>query len=244
MDAGALPREVAELEARLEHVFRRPEWLAAAVTHRSRAAEEGPAGPAGNQRLEFLGDAVLGAITAEWLVVRRPEWREGTLTKVRSRLTNAATLARVARKMELGAWLRLGRGEELAGGRDKSALLADALEALLGALWLDGGPEPVRRVFARWFDEEIAAALEAGADENPKGELQERMQRSFKASPRYEVLEEGGPSHAPHFKMAVFHGMERLGEGTGASKREAETNAARHALQRLDAHESPPTQSP
>lgn len=238
MDADATFAEQAELERRLGHAFRRPDLLAAALTHRSHSAEAGQPEQAENQRLEFLGDAVLGAIAAEWLVARRSDWREGTLTKVRSRLTNAAALARVARRLELGRFLRLGRGEERSGGRDKGTLLADALEALLGALWLDGGADPVRAFFAEWFADEIAAALAAGGDDNPKGELQERLQRAGQAAPRYEVVAESGPAHARHFQVDVFAGETQLGTGTGASKREAEMNAARIALDALSADQS------
>lgn len=233
MESSESQPEPAELERRLGHVFAHPDLLEAALTHRSYSAErEGPAGME-NQRLEFLGDAILGAISAEWLVVRQSDWREGTLTKVRSRLTNAATLARVARKLGIGNFLRLGRGEEQSGGREKGALLADALEAVIGALWLDGGPEPVRRLFEAGFEDEIAEAVEAGGDDNPKGELQERMQREGTGNPRYELLEESGPSHARHFMVAVLRGEERIGQGEGLSKREAEMNAARQALDRL-----------
>ena len=221
------------LEERLGHAFVQPGLLEAALTHRSHAAEAGEADGVENQRLEFLGDAILGAVSAEWLVARRSDWREGTLTKVRSRLTNAAALARVARRLGLGDLLRLGRGEERGGGREKGALLADALEALIGALWLDGGPGPVRRLFEAEFADEIAEAVEAGGDDNPKGDLQERMQREWKESPRYETVEESGPAHARRFAVAVFRGEERLGEGVGDSKREAEMNAARQALMRL-----------
>ncbi len=237
--ASCAPRpEQTELEKRLGHVFARPALLAAALTHRSHSAEAGQPEQAESQRLEFLGDAVLGAISAEWLVTDRADWREGTLTKVRSRLTNAATLARVARKLGLGDFLLLGRGEERSGGRQKDALLADALEAVLGALWLDGGPAPVRAAFGNWFADEIAEAIEAGADDNPKGDLQERLQRDRKESPRYDLLEESGPPHERHFKVAVFVGTIRLGEGEGASKREAEMAAARCALVGLDTVES------
>lgn len=234
MEADGARPEWQKLETRLGHVFGQPARLQAALTHRSYAVESGQLDSAENQRLEFLGDAVLGIVSAEWLVENRSSWREGTLTKVRSRITNSAALARVARKLELGLFLQLGRGEELSGGRGKSALLADALEALLGALWLDGGLDAVRKVFIDLFAEEIAAALAAGGDDNPKGELQERLQRVQPESPRYEVIEETGPSHARHFKVAVYGGEKRLGEGAGASKREAEMNAARHALKQLD----------
>jgi len=233
METRGTGPDPAELEQRLGHAFARPERLAAALTHRSYAAEAGLPEPTESQRLEFLGDAALGAVCAEWLVERRPDWREGTLTKVRSRLTNEETLERVARRLGLGGFLRLGRGEERSGGRGRRSVLADALEAVLGALWLDGGPAVVRRAFGEWFADEIAAAVDAGGDDNPKGELQERLQRDGKDSPRYEIVEESGPSHARHFRATVFRGEEPLGEGEGASKREAEMNAARQALKRL-----------
>jgi ribonuclease III len=234
MDPSEQAPERQELEKRLGHVFRLPGLLEAALTHRSYSAETGQLDLTENQRLEFLGDAVLGLVAAEWLVAHRADWREGTLTKVRSRLTNASALARVARRLGLGDFLRLGRGEDQSGGRDKNALLADALEAVLGALWLDGGAETVRPVFVRWFAGEIAEAVEAGGDDNPKGDLQERLQREGPDSPRYELVDESGPPHARHFTVAVFRGEERLGGGEGASKREAEMNAARQALERLD----------
>lgn len=233
MASNALRPEQVELELRLGHAFERPELLAAALTHRSHSAEAGQPELADSQRMEFLGDAVLGAVSAEWLVTQRPDWREGTLTKVRSRLTNAATLARVARRLDLGRFMLLGRGEARDGGRDRDSLLADALEAVLGALWLDGGPGPVRTVFANWFFDEIAEALEAGADDNPKGELQERMQRERRENPRYEVVADTGPAHKLLFKAEVFRGTEILGRGEGSTKRQAEMNAARQALDRL-----------
>lgn len=230
MEASGQGPELRTLEERLGHVFAEPGRLEAALTHRSYSAETGQPELAESQRLEFLGDAVLGAVSAEWLVAHRPEWREGTLTKVRSRLTNEEALERVARRLGLGEFLRLGRGEAQSGGREKRSVLADALEAVLGALWLDGGADPVRRVFAEGFATEIAAAVAAGGDDNPKGDLQERMQQERKESPRYELVEERGPAHARHFRVAVYCGAERLAEGEGASKREAEMEAARQAL--------------
>ena len=233
METNAAHPDPAELAQRLGHAFARPERLAAALTHRSYSAEAGQPELAESQRLEFLGDAVLGAIAAEWLVEHRPDWREGQLTQVRSRLTNAAALARVARRLDLGRYLRLGRGEAREGGRDRDSLLADALEAVLGALWRDGGAAAVRAVFAAEFADEIAAALAAGRDDNPKGELQERLQREGREPPRYDVVEETGPSHDLLFRVEVFRGSERLGKGEGTTKRQAEMNAARQALDQL-----------
>ena len=233
METNEAHPDPAELALRLGHAFARPERLAAALTHRSYSAEAGQPELAESQRLEFLGDAVLGAIAAEWLVERRPDWREGPLTKVRSRLTNAGALARVARRLDLGRFLLLGRGEAREGGRDRDSLLADALEAVLGALWIDGGAAAVRKVFAAWFADEIEVALAAGSDNNPKGDLQERLQREGREPPRYEVVEESGPSHELLFRVEVFRGTESLGKGEGSTKRQAEMNAARQALDRL-----------
>ncbi len=153
---------------------------------------------------------------------------------MRSRLTNETALEGVARRLDLGSWLRLGRGEERGGGREKRAVLADALEAVIGAIWLDGGPAAVRSFFINAFAEEIEQALEAGDEDNPKGALQERIQREWKENPRYEVMEESGPAHLRHFRVAVVRGDDRLGEGTGVSKREAEMHAAREALGSMD----------
>ncbi len=233
MDSLDQAAPLSTLEDQLDYHFQDIHLLEVAVTHPSFSAEAGQPRLMENQRMEFLGDAILGAISAEWLVANRPDWQEGTLTKVRSRLTNASTLACVARRLGLGAFLRLGRGETRSGGREKGALLADALEAVLGALWLDGGPDPVRRVFTQCFAEDLAEAIEAGGDDNPKGDLQEWLHRKGRESPRYEVTGEKGPAHARHFTVAVFLGTDRLGEGEGESKREAESQAARIALERL-----------
>ena len=231
MDLSDQASSLSGLEERLGYGFQDSQLLETAVTHPSFVAETEQTGQKDNQRMEFLGDAVLGVLTAEWLVIHHPDWREGTLTKVRSRLTNAFTLTRVARRIDLGEFLRLGRGELQSGGREKGALLADTLEAVLGALWLDGGPDPVRQVFMHWFAMEIAEAVEAGGDDNPKGDLQEWLQQEGKDPPRYEVIEETGQAHSRHFKVAVYRGSDPLGEGEGTSKREAETHAARMALQ-------------
>ena len=222
-----------DLEARLGHVFARRDLLAAALTHSSYVAENAAPGIPESQRLEFLGDAVLSLVAAEWLVAHCAGWREGTLTKVRSRLTNATTLARVARRLQLEECLRWGRGLAQQTGRARHKPLADSLEALLGALWLDGGLPVVRAVFRTWFADEIHAALAAGSHDNPKANLQELLQKNHDPAPHYEVITQDGPPHAPHFVCAVFCGDRQLGEGAGPSKREAEVNAARAALRRL-----------
>lgn len=225
----------ASIEDRLQYAFRDPSLLQAALTHPSFAAEAGAGSGPDNQRLEFLGDAVLGVIAAEWLMEHCLDWKEGQLTQVRSRLTNTETLAGTARRIRLGDELRLGRGEEASGGRDRDAALADALEAILGAVWLDGGLEAVRCLFPALFGPDIDGALTAGGEDNPKGELQESLQGARRGLPRYELISEEGPPHQPSFTVRVSCGESVLGEGRGASKREAETAAARVALKSLDA---------
>jgi len=234
MNSPNQARSPKELQQQLGYHFQDPQLLETALTHPSFAAEAGEPMCMENQRLEFLGDAVLGVVSAEWLVAHRPDWKEGTLTKVRSRLTNTSTLAQVARSLDLGVFLRLSRGEMLSGGRDKGGVLADALEAVLGALWLDGGAEAVRMVFQENFAAEIKEAVEAGGDVNPKGELQEWLHREGGGTPEYVVLDESGPAHQRHFKVRVLRGDTMLGEGEGDSKREAESGAARAALEYLN----------
>lgn len=223
------------IEHSLRYTFRDSSLLRTALTHPSFAAEAGSGSGSDNQRLEFLGDAVLGLIAAEWLMEHRPGWKEGQLTQVRSRLTNAGTLAGAARRIHLGDELRLGRGEEASGGRDRDAALADALEALLGAVWLDGGPDALRRIFPDLLGPDIDMALAVGGEDNPKGELQERLQAAGHGLPRYELVREEGPSHRRCFTVRVCCAQTVLGEGRGNSKRDAETIAAREALTRLQA---------
>jgi ribonuclease III len=152
--------------------------LEAALTHRSYSAETGQPERAESQRLEFLGDAVLGAVSAEWLVAHRPEWREGTLTKVRSRLTNAAALARVARRLGLGDFLRLGRAKSRAAGGRSVRCWPTRWRRCWARCGSTAGVDPVRRVFVDGFADEIAAAVEAGGDDNPKGDCRSGCSRS------------------------------------------------------------------
>ncbi len=226
------------LEERLGHSFADPALLRAALTHPSYAAEHPADAPHDNQRLEYLGDAALGLVAAEHLLLTQPGWHEGRLTKVRSRLTNTETLAAVAARIGLGGFLALGRGEAASGGRAKPAVLADALEALVAALWLDGGIEPVRDFFRREFAPELREALDAGEDRNPKGRLQELAQARWKCAPAYRLLSVSGPPHAPLFTVAVSIGPRDLATAEGPSLRAAESTAATLALSLLE-KESP-----
>jgi len=202
-----------------------------ALTHPSFANEQRSARH--NQRLEFLGDSVLGFCVSELLCARFPEADEGALTRMRAQLVNAEALAAWARKEQLAHVLRLGRGAGSAGLRESTNVLADAVEALIAAVYLDVGLEAARAACARIVEAELAA-LERDGTRDPKSELQERLQSVGGEAPTYELLETGGPAHERWFKVGVRHGTRRLAEGAGRSKRAAERAAASEALKLPD----------
>jgi ribonuclease-3 len=249
---------LAELEAALGHSFARPELLVRALTHRSLANERGAIEPvmesvqaeakgAGdNERLEFLGDAVLGLVVAEALFLLHPEWHEGDLTRVRAQLVSRQHMAEVGAAIGLGSHLRLSRGEEKGGLRRKSTVLSNSMEAVLGALWLDGGLAPVRAFVRRRVMgeavEQLAEELRAGAAlGNFKSALQEQLQASRAGAPVYRVKSESGPDHHKRFlvevrlKTAEGEPGKQLARGMGSTKKNAEQDAARRALERLKA---------
>lgn len=217
----------------LPHAFRDPELLRQALTHASTASE------ADNERLEFLGDAVLDLAIAELLMQRNPAAREGVLSKLRAGLVNASVLATKARGIELNGSLRLGKGEEKSGGRDKESILAAAYEAVIGAIFLDGGYDAVRAVVEREFAEDLSGEGVAGAGDY-KTRLQELTQRRFRVSPVYRLVAEEGPDHAKQFVTELSIQGRVFGCGTGPSKKAAEQAAAMEALPRLDADEPAP----
>jgi ribonuclease-3 len=215
------------LESGLGHRFERPQWLALAVTHRSFHPDT-----PNNERLEFLGDAVLALAISDLLMQRFPEASEGDLSKRRAALVNAGSLARKARTLDLGAWVRLGKGEEKSGGREKAKILATAYEALLGAVYLDAGYEAARRVVEAHFAAELAAAPGSG-HEDWKTTLQELTQRLFHATPTYALVAEHGPDHAKHFESELAVAGRVLARGSGRTKKAAEQAAAMQALDAL-----------
>ena len=215
------------LEERLGHTFHSQDLLLTALTHRSYRNEH-PTIDEDNERLEFLGDAALGMITAELLFAARPEASEGELTRLRAELVCEAGLRSVADELDLGASLRLGKGEERSGGREKARLLCSAFEALIGALLVDVGYADARRVVRRLFDSRLQ---EVSAERDSKSRLQELMQRTQSLTPRYELLETSGPDHARTFHVAVLADGEILARGSGSSKARAEQNAATSALE-------------
>jgi ribonuclease-3 len=244
---------LAELEAALGHDFTRPEVLVRALTHRSLAnqniveAGKDEAPNAGdNERLEFLGDAVLGLVVAEALFQLHPEWHEGELTRVRAQLVSRQHMAEVATAIGLGSHLRLSRGEDKGGLRRKSTVLSNTMEAVLAALFLDGGLEPVRAFARRWVmgeaAEQLARDLQSGAAlGNYKSALQEHLQAEHAGTPIYRVKNESGPDHRKRFLVEVRLKTEdggpgkALARGTGSTKKHAEQDAARQALERLAA---------
>jgi ribonuclease-3 len=198
-----------------------------ALTHPSYANERREAPD--NQRLEFLGDAVLGFVTSELLHQRFPDADEGTLTRLRARLVNADALADFAREQGIAGAIQLGRGAEVGGLRDRTNVLADAVEALIAAAYLDGGLDVARRACERVVARELAS-LELGASRDPKSELQERVQALGMDAPTYEVVESGGPAHDRWFEVCARIAGREVARGRGRSKRQAEFAAAADAL--------------
>ena len=221
--------ELRALERRLGYRFTDMGLLERALTHASRANEDASARRQDNEPLEFLGDAVLGLVVTDLLHRRDPDGAEGPKSRQRARLVSAPTLARRARDLGLPALLLLGRGEEKSGGRTRGALWANAYEALIAALYLDGGFE----VAHRFVRDELARDLEAAGGEDAKSALQELLQGRGRPLPRYLVAAEEGPSHQRRFRVECQLDDGLVTEGEGPSKKAAQQEAARHALDRL-----------
>lgn len=217
------------LEQRIGYKFRNSLLLAEALTHPSLSYER-KTFHFDNQRLEFLGDAVLQLVVTHHLYRLFPTFSEGQLTKLRSRLVSREGLKRHALALGLGDYLMLGRGEEASRGRERASTLADVFEALVGALYLDSDLETVRRFVLRAAGDEISRLAREPAEHNPKGELQEVLQAISMQSPAYEVISESGPDHLKEFVCRVLWEGHELGRGAGQSKKQAEINAAADAL--------------
>ncbi len=220
------------LEKALGYRFWRNKFLAKALTHPSFRHENEDV-KKDNQRLEFLGDAVLGMMTAVYLFKQNPHMDEGEMTRLRSSITSTRALAEIAEDLEIGRYLMLGRGEQLTGGSNKTSNLADALEAILGAAYIDGGCQAVRKIFRNVFLPRLSDCMEVDYIENPKGKLQETCQRKWKINPRYRLLQEQGPSHDKTYTMNVYLNEHIVGSGTAANKKEAERQAAIMAIERI-----------
>jgi ribonuclease III len=216
------------LASALGHTFADPGLLTQALSHRSWCGER--IGMASNERLEYLGDAVLGLVVAEHTFAGYPDFPEGKLAKVRAAVVNTRVLADVAGELGVGDALLLGRGEESSGGRNKASILADALEAVIGAYYLDAGWAATRTFVLRLLADRIERAVEEPDDFDHKSRLQELSVRSGEGAPRY-VVEGSGPDHDRRYSAEVFVGDERWGAGRGSSKKDAEQDAARRAWQ-------------
>ena len=226
---GKIKGSMSALEQVIGHTFRDPALLQLALTHGSVGYENQRAQP-DNQRLEFLGDAVLQLALSHLLYTQQLQADEGVLTKARAQLVSTKALARLARQMGLGAYLIMGRGEDASGGRDRDSALADALEAVAGAIYLDAGSEAALAFATHLFSPDLLALERGPLERNPKGELQELIQGVSTIPPQYQIISEEGPDHAKNFISSVAWKGHVLGQGKGKSKKEAEVQAAQSAL--------------
>jgi ribonuclease III len=231
---GVTERTRAELQRKLGYEFRNVEYLERALTHRShlRPAESRPS--QSYERMEFLGDSVLGLVVAEELFQKHPDMTEGDLTKSKSLLVNKKVLAHAGNKMGLGDFVFLSTDEERAGGRRRQSIVADCLEAVIGAVYLDGGLPPSREVVKRIISFDFGHTSRALSLRNYKGELLERLQAAGSGMPHYTVIAEEGPEHRKLFTVDVLVAGRKLGTGSGDSKKSAEQKAAEQALATLD----------
>ncbi len=234
--------ELTVLEAAIGHQFRDRELLERALTHKSHAHEQNgdlngaPHDTSGdNEQLEFLGDSILGFVASEYLVRRNPDAPEGRLSKLKAHLVSAAHLHQAAQALGLGSYLFLGRGEEMSGGREKKALLADALEALIAAIYLDSGIVPAQTFIEKsvlsLFDDAADGVISAATDH--KSALQEMAQAMKLPPPRYIIVAEEGPEHLKTFTVEVRVGKDWVSQAQGTSKKTAGQKAAQHILQQL-----------
>ncbi len=220
-----------ELEKKLGYSFKNTELLKTALSHSSYVNERKNSGEVCNERLEFLGDSVLGMVTATYLYNKFPDMPEGQMTKTRSELVCEPSLFEVAKKLDLGEYLRLGKGEEMGGGRNRPSIMADAVEAIIAAMYLDGGYGEAER----FIHENILSSVDGGVQYHDyKTALQEIVQRKSDQVLKYEMTGATGPDHAKVFTFRVLLNGEEIGEGTGRTKKTAEQNAAKKALEDMD----------
>ncbi|MDY7231153.1 ribonuclease III [Hyalangium rubrum] len=239
MEKPSLQERVQTLEGRLGVAFLRKDLGLAALTHKSYANEHRDSGMQDNERLEFLGDAVVDLAISHRLMERFPNASEGELSKLRALIVNEEGLARIARALNLGELLLLGRGEEMTGGREKSSVLADAMEAVIGALYLGTGMDAVMTLVDRHFSDALEGVAQGRSGLDYKTKLQEDVQNRLKLSPRYRVVSEAGPDHEKTFEVEVSIGSELYARASGRSKKEAEQAAARATLEMLRKDDTP-----
>jgi ribonuclease III len=225
--------DLRQFEEALHLRFKNPELLLQAVTHRSFVNEQQIV-VTHNERLEFLGDAVVDFIAGEWLYDKFPDLREGQLTRMRAAIVRTETLAEFGKMIGIDRVLRLGYGEEASGGRSRSSVLGNAFEAVAGALYLDQGMEAVRSFLVPLFEPTLQSIMEAESTKDAKSRLQEWSQsQAERITPTYRVLQVEGPDHARNFTVEAWIGEQLVGQGTGNSIRRAEQNAAKDAISRM-----------
>jgi len=226
------------LEGDLGYSFHHRALLLKALTHKSFHHENPSQASSHNERLEFIGDSVLGLVIVEHLFHNKKGYTESEMSEIKSYLVRGSLLSEIAYGIGVGRYLRLGKGEEETGGRVKKSVLANALEAVFGAVYLDGGYGAAQEVVLRLFKERITSALSSGQYHNHKTDLQEESQLRFGVLPEYRIIHQEGEEHRKTFTAEVFIAGKRLGMGSGKNKKEAQTAAAKEAIERLHAGES------
>jgi ribonuclease-3 len=221
----------SDIQQRIGYTFRDAELLERALTHKSYSNENRV--PYHNERMEFLGDAVLSLVISEYLMKTCPDSTEGDLSRLRAAVVSEPALAAISRQIGLGDYLLLGKGEDQTGGRNKDSLLADCLEALIAAVYLDAGKDAAQSLVLRLFEEAIKRTSTSGGTLDYKTELQEFSQERLKQLPEYRIVSETGPDHQKQFEMEVWIKGQLAGRGTGKSKKEAEQRSAKEALAML-----------
>jgi len=234
-DGTDAARAVAAVQTKLAYTFDDPDLLGLALVHRSHTHSLGGGRLQSNERLEFLGDSVLGLVVNAYLYRHYPRLEEGDLTKMKSKLVCGESLSRVAGRLDLGEHILMSRGEAATGGRRRASILADAVEAIIGAVYLDGGLKAATDVIDLWLLDDADVFLNERALVNDKSRLQEMIQAGHKSPPVYRLVEASGPDHARIFTVEVFFGATVLGRGAGPSKKRAEQAAATEAMRRLAA---------
>lgn len=222
--------DVSALENRLGHVFGRKELLVEALTHRSYFYENPGKAKAHNERLEFLGDSVLGLVVAGYLFGLKPGLSEALMSKIKSHIVGSAIISDVAKEISLGDFILLGRGEEDSGGAHKRSIIADAMEAVIGAVYVDTGFEKAKAFVLKFFKDRIDGAVLSGEFYDYKTELQEESQLRYGFLPQYRLIKEEGEEHKKVFTVEALIDGKPLGLGKGRSKKEAQTEAAKQAL--------------
>lgn len=228
-----LRSQVEEIEERLGYVFSNKELLFNALVHRSYVNEHRDCPVGHNERVEFLGDSVLNLVLADYLFHRLPSYPEGQLSQLRSKLVETSTCAKYFQKLHLSEFILLGKGEKMTEGHTKMSILADAFEAVVGAIYLDGGLSIAKSFLLCHFEEEANEAI-GSPPRNFKAELQDYSQKKFQKAPLYKVIEESGPDHAKRFHVIALIGEKEAGMGMGNSKKEAEQRAAFDALSKMN----------